>query len=311
MRSVYRDLDQETLDRQYDASSLVDPAYLADFRKKWQAQSEQARASISCELDIAYGPTAGQKLDIFRPAGAGPAPVQIYIHGGYWASNDKNVCSYTALGLTRLGFLTVVVNYDLVPKVRIGDQVDQLRAALVWVWENIARHGGDRDRIGIIGHSAGGQLAMMLAATDFSQRAPDLPSDAVKSFVCLSGVYEMEPIRLSKTNEILNLTPDEVPPLSPIRLKPWLRPACVLLVAGGQEGDEYPRQAADMAAAWSAHLPDIRAEVLPAYNHFSIRAALAESDSETCKRVMRTYAKSSEPADAISKIEENENADQR
>lgn len=286
MTTIYRNFDQQQLDHEYDGSSHVSAEYLANLRKVWQAQSEEARATLSCDLDLEYGDSAGQQLDIFRPAAAGKSPVQIYIHGGYWSSNDKNVCSYTALGLTRLGFATVVVNYDLVPVVRIADQVDQLRKALVWTYRNIGTFGGDPAQIGIIGHSAGGHLAMMLAASDYSDLAPELPRDAVKSILCLSGIYEMEPIRLSKVNAILNLSAEEVPPISPIRLKRWLQPYRVLLAAGDGEGEEFARQAAAMRLAWAQELGDIRSEVLPGHNHFSIRAALADHHSDVSQLVL-------------------------
>ena len=152
---IFRQYDRAALDRQYDNAGKVDAEMLKAHRARWVEQSVRAREAIPCVLDVPYGTAAGERLDIFGPRGADLAPVQVYIHGGYWISNDKKDCSYVALGFVGAGFLTVVINYDLIPSVAMAEQVRQCRAALAWVHAHIREYGGDPEQIYVTGHSAG------------------------------------------------------------------------------------------------------------------------------------------------------------
>jgi arylformamidase len=278
---VFRNYDRAALDREYDNAGKVSVQTLDTYRVQWAEQSRRARETIRCDLDLAYGPSAGERLDIFRPQHSGLAPVQIYIHGGYWIRNDKNDCSYVALGFVVAGFVTVVINYSLIPAVGMAEQVRQSRAALRWVAQNIQRHGGDPERVYVTGHSAGGHLAVMLL-TD-----PGLPQGRVKGVTSLSGLYDLEPVRLSFMNEQIGLSEVDVATLSPILLQPKLTTPRLLLTIGGDEGEEYIRQTTEFAAAWRRFLPHLTAAVLPATNHFSMRAVLDSADSDVSRLIRR------------------------
>ena len=241
---VFRHYDRAELDREYDNAAKVPAGTLQSYRARWAEQSRRARETIRCDLDLPYGPSAGEHLDIFRPKQSGLAPVQIYIHGGYWISNDKNDCSYVALGFVGAGYLTVVINYALIPTVGMAEQVRQCRAAVRWVAQNIERYGGDADRIYVTGHSAGGHLAVMLLAD------PELPRGSVKGITSLSGLYDLEPVHLSFVNAKLGLSEMDVKQLSPILLQPQVTAPRLLLTIGQDEGEEYIRQMNEFAAAW-------------------------------------------------------------
>src|SRR5690348_7906555 len=128
--AIFRHYDRAALDRQYDNAGKISAETLQAHRARWVEQSARAREAISCVLDVPYGGAAGERLDIFRPGGGGLRPVQVYIHGGYWISNDKKDCSYVAFGFVGAGFVNVVINYDLIPSVAMAEQVRQCRAAL-------------------------------------------------------------------------------------------------------------------------------------------------------------------------------------
>jgi arylformamidase len=287
--TVFRQYDRVALDREYDNAAKISAETLKSYRARWAEQSRRARESIRCDLDLPYGSSAGERLDIFRLQQSSLVAVQIYIHGGYWISNDKNDCSYVALGFVGAGYVTVVINYSLIPTVGMAEQVRQCRAALRWVAENIRRYGGDPERIYVTGHSAGGHLAVMLL-TD-----PELPHGRIKGVTSLSGLYDLKPVRLSFVNEKLGLSETDVTRLSPVLLQPHVTTPRLLLTAGQNEGEEYIRQMNEFAASWRRSMPHLTATIIPATDHFSMRATLDDARSDISRLIRQEMEAESGP----------------
>jgi len=277
---IFLGYDRATLDREYDnRRKVIDaPAWLTRFAEA----SGATRAEVPCRLDVAYGAHPGERLDVFPAERATPAPVHVFIHGGYWQWLDKKDFSYVARAFVPAGIATVVINYALVPTVTMAELVRQCRASIAWVFRNAASFGGDPGRITISGHSAGGHLVAMLMATDWA--AAGLPADVVKAGAGISGLYDLEPIRLCYLNDVLGLTPDDARAQSPIHLTPK-HAGTLLLPLGALEGPEYHRQSDAMASAWHGH--GGRSEILdlPSHDHFSIVWALGERDTPLARAV--------------------------
>lgn len=145
-------------DSMYNNRALV-PDHAEHFAL-WAQSSAQARASLTCKLDIAYGDGPNETLDIF-PASQPNAPVVVFIHGGYWRSLDKADHSFVAPPLHEMGACVVVVNYALCPgtsdaPITIPDIALQMVKAMAWTWQHIAEHGGNPKQVVVAGHSAGG-----------------------------------------------------------------------------------------------------------------------------------------------------------
>ena len=270
--AIYREFDRAGLDAQYNIRARVPDT--EDHIRRWFAKSERARTTLRCNLDIAYGPAPAERLDVF-PAGAG-APVLVFIHGGYWRSMDKDHHRFPALGTVPQGVACVTVNYALAPTVRMTEIVRQVRAALAWVWRNAASFGADPARIHVTGHSAGGHLTATMMATDWPAFAPDLPRDLVKGGMPVSGIYDLEPIRLCYLNDDLGLDADEVARFSPAR-QPPRGPSWMVLSVGGLEAPEFHRQQAELAAGWAAAGLDVATVPMPGDHHFNIIDRLSET----------------------------------
>jgi acetyl esterase/lipase len=137
---------------------------------------------------VAYGPEARQRLDVYRPkAVRAPAPVVVFLYGGRWNTGTRG--DYRLLGdaLTRRGWVAVVPDYRLAPAARFPAWVEDGARAVRWARDNAARIGGDSARIFVVGHSAGGHSAALLALDEHFLRDAGVPAGAVRGFVSLAG----------------------------------------------------------------------------------------------------------------------------
>ena len=169
---------------------------------------------------------------------------------------------------------------DLAPKVGIPEIVTQIRRAIAWLADNGRRHGIDRERLYVAGHSAGGHLAVMALSTDWGRAGREFaaqPADLVKGACSISGIYELEPLRLSYHQAVLKLDPSTARAMSPLHGIPVTAGALICAV-GATETEEFLRQQAEFVAAWRA--AGLRAGVieLPGLHHFSIVDALGNRD---------------------------------
>jgi arylformamidase len=283
-RPVFRGYDQAALDAEYNNRAKVRDA--ADWLLRYASESERARAELPCRLGLAYGPSAGETLDVFPAPGPGGAPVHVFIHGGYWHRLDKADFSFVARGLRPAGAAVVVINYALIPTVDIDELVRQCRASIGWVWRNAASFGGDPHRIFVSGHSAGGHLVAMLMSTEWTAFDKALPADVLKGGCGISGLYDLEPIRLCYLNEILKLTPAAAGLNSPVHHPPK-RSSPLVLALGALEGPEYHRQSEELAAVWRSR--ELPCDVLDmaGHDHFSIVAELLDPKSTLSRRLAK------------------------
>ncbi|MEQ8248735.1 MAG: alpha/beta hydrolase [Alphaproteobacteria bacterium] len=263
--AIYRGHTKDELDQLYSQRHRIDgyDGYL----KRWPAESAAARASLDTVLDVRYGPNDAETYDVFR---AGPsAPVQVFVHGGYWYSQDKTVFESMAPAFVARGATLVSINYPLAPSVTMTDIVESCRTCLAHIFKNARTWGGDPSRLYVSGHSAGGHLAATLISTDWPGLDAALPDDMIKGAMPISGLYDLEPIRHLTMNETLGITEAEVQRLSPILAIPAAAGSMIMGV-GTNEGAEFSRQQADYVDAWRAGGLTCEALNLEGLNHFSI-----------------------------------------
>jgi arylformamidase len=272
--------DPAWLDSEYNNRALV-PGH-GEILARWARDSRTAREQGPALLDLHYGHGPAEQLDIFPAApaaGGGSAPVLFFIHGGYWRSLDKADHSFLAPAFQRLGVCVVVPNYALCPAVTVPDITLQMVQALAWTHRHIGVHGGDASRITVAGHSAGGHLAAMLLACRWQAVGADLPATLVRNALSISGVFDLEPVRLAPfVQPSLKLTPAQVKKASPARLpSPGLREGRGRLyaVAGGDESSEFRRQNRLIREAWGREVVPV-CEDLAGLNHFTVVDALIQ-----------------------------------
>src|SRR5918911_1728955 len=141
------------------------------------------------QRDVLYADKADEKqvLDIYAPKGAKGLPVVFWIHGGGWQTGDKKDVQLKPRAFTDRGFVFVSTNYRLLPGVDMGTIVRDVARAVRWVHDHIAEHGGDPNRLFVMGHSAGAQLAALVCTDDRYLKAEGVPLSAVKGCVPVDG----------------------------------------------------------------------------------------------------------------------------
>lgn len=263
--------DPAWLDAQYNNRARVPQT--AQILARWAESSKLARERLHGKLDIRYGDQPGEALDVFPAAHAG-APVLVFIHGGYWRALDKADQSFIAPAFVEAGATVVVPNYALCPSVTIETIALQMTRALAWVWRNPGVHSGDPNRIAIAGHSAGGHLAAMLLSCRWKEVGDDLPLRLLQGALSISGLYDLEPIRLTPFLQAdLQLTPQSVKRLSPAFFP---RPRGTLYaVAGLDESDEFLRQNQLIRDQWGPTSVPV-CETVVGRDHFTVLHDLAD-----------------------------------
>jgi len=288
MTEIYRGMDEATLAREYSAAGTV-PS-IEPILDRYAALSAEMRATLPCHLDVAYGRTEAETMDVFP---AGPhAPVFMFVHGGYWRRLSKDESSFMAGVFTDAGVSVAAINYQLAPEASLDEIVRQCRAALAWLHANGREFGIDPARIHIGGSSAGGHLVGMLLADGWHDLF-GAPPDVVKGAMSASGLYDLEPVRLTTPNEWLDLDGGAAARNSPILHLPERSSpgGCPLIVTwGGSETSEFKRQSHDYAAAWQRQGFPCSAYEITERNHFDIILDLADSESRLARDTLAMIA---------------------
>jgi arylformamidase len=282
---LYRNFaTQEQLDAQYlTASQLADPAA---FMRQRQADSDEARRFLPHLLDVAYGPTRIERMDIY-PAERSGAPMVMFIHGGYWStpSITKDFYAWVARGLQPRGITTLVLDYASCPQVTLDEIVRQCRAAVAWTHKHAHSFGGDPARIYAAGHSAGGHLSAVLGLTHW-ELDYELPPDAVKGAFAISGLFDLTPFPYTWLQPKLQLSWAEVRRHSPIAL---VREggAPMVLAYGELETAEFHRQAADFQAACASVSIPASLLSLEGCLHNTAIDGFSDSQSVLCRALLK------------------------
>ncbi len=156
-------------------------------------------SSYEQEKDIAYGEGDRQYLDVYKPASKNgiekiSTPLVVFFYGGGWNRGQKDSYRFVAASLTRAGFTTVIPDYRLYPEVSFPGFIDDGAAAIAWAVEHAQEYDGDPERIYLMGHSAGAQIAALLALDHHYLAASGVPSANIAGFIGLSGPYDFLPL---------------------------------------------------------------------------------------------------------------------
>ncbi|WP_342634086.1 alpha/beta hydrolase [Mesorhizobium tamadayense] len=233
--------------------------------------------------DVPYGPDRTEAVDLFFPKGKRDRlPVHMFIHGGYWRMFSKRDYSYVADTVTNAGAIAVIVDYALMPAVRMGTIVDQIRRARRWVDEHIASQGGNPGMLTVSGHSAGAHLATMLFDDD------SRPS-GIKGALLLGGIYDLKPLQASFLAAEIAITDAEVERFSPINHS-FDPSVSVEVSVGADETPPFHIQAETFAENLGKRGLTVSRTSLAAANHMSSVRDLGLAGTEAAASLARLLA---------------------
>lgn len=277
-------LDAGEHERQYNPQASVPDFKLSQARR--EAPNAAARSRLRCVADIAYGPHALHRVDIY-PAAAEGAPVHVFFHGGYWRTQDKRNFAFVAAALADAGICAVIANYALCPEATLDGVVESAILATDWTLRNAAAHGGDPARVTLSGHSAGAHLCAAILATDW--RARGLAADCVKGAVMVSGIYDPAPAARTSVDADIRLTPALIARHDYERLPP--RVSCpAWIIAGGREPWHWIDQSFRYAHHLRRHGGDPGVVVTPGYHHFDVIDQYMDPASDIMRAVRAVAA---------------------
>jgi arylformamidase len=216
-------------------------------------------------------------VDLFFPEATGHTPLALFIHGGYWRSLDASTFSHMAAGLNSRGIAVAVAGYDLCPQVTIGQIINQMRTACLFLWRRFGQ------RLMVYGHSAGGHLAACMVASDWKKLDPKAPADLVPAGYSISGLFDLGPLVQTAMNADLRLDEVEVGRVSPLNW-PVSNPRVFDAVVGGAESAEFLRQSRTVVDTWRAKGVDAHYEEMPGANHFTVVDPLSDPNSAMTAR---------------------------
>lgn len=156
---------------------------------------------------LPYGDDPRQTMDVYAPAGATDRPVLVFFYGGGWDSGSKDLYGWAAQALAARGFVVFLPDYRVVPQVRFPRFIEDAAAATARAGDLAAAYGGDARRLGVLGHSAGAHLAMMIALDRRYMAAVDQPA-LIRAAAGLAGPYDFLPFDVAASRNAFGRAPD-------------------------------------------------------------------------------------------------------
>ena len=267
---VFMNYDQVELDAAYD-QSVYAPTQ-EQIKERTTAAAGAARKRVP-PLRKAYGPSEIEKLDIYR-AKREHAPVFVFIHGGAWLNGKAEEYAYAVENFHNAGVTLVIPDFIEARGANgdIGMMADQVKRAVAWSYRQAKSFGGDPERFYIGGHSSGGHLCGVALTADW-QKEHGLAPGFIKGGLCMSGMYEMKPVRLSKRSSYVKFTDDLENRMSSQRFIERLH-APIIVTYGTRETPEFQRQNRDFAAAVKQAGKPVELVEAVGYNHYEMAESL-------------------------------------
>lgn len=225
--------------------------------------------------DVPYGPDPRQKLDIYQPKGqVRNAPLIVFFYGGSWSSGERADYRFVGEALASEGIVTLVADYRLSPQFRYPAFVEDSAKAVHFGFDHASEYGADPARVFVMGHSAGGYNAAMVALDPRWLAAEGMKPSQLAGWIGLAGPYDFLPIGDPKTQVAFNWpsTPADSQPLSHASKA---SPPALLLAPVNDKVVDPVRSTARMAQKLKASGVRVESELFEDVSHVTLIASMA------------------------------------
>lgn len=226
---------------------------------------------------VSLGEASAQKLIVYGPKGRqpgdAPRPVILFVHGGSWANGDPDDYGFIARALVPEGFIVALAGYRLYPRSKFPDMIEDTALSVRWARENIARHGGDPNRIVLAGHSAGAYIVSMLALDRQWLGREGQSADKLAGVVGLSGPYDFYPFTNDSARNSFGSAPRPAD-TQPVNFVRGDAPP-LLLIHGEEDTTVKPRNSRELARRIEQAGGEVSLHTFGGMNHSRPLQALA------------------------------------
>lgn len=224
----------------------------------------------------AYGPNARQKIDVYQPNPPVPdAPVVVFFYGGSWTTGERADYLFAGEALASRGIVTLVADYRLSPEARYPVFLQDSALAVKWAADNAQRFGGDPRKLYVMGHSAGGYNAAMVALDPRWLGAVGMRPGQLAGFIGIAGAYDFLPIAIPEVQVAFNW-PNTPPDSQPLWHASPAAPRALLLAARNDTLVNPVRNTEGLSKKLRDAGVPVQTEMLDGVSHVTIIASLAK-----------------------------------
>lgn len=252
-------------------SALLSGCQAALFRS---LNATSSSAAVSVQRDVIYDPAQQLALDVYRPHGARHAPVVVFFYGGSWKSGKRQWYRWAGEALARRGVVVMIPDYRQWPDVRLDGFMRDGAHAVAWAHAHAAEHGGDRQQLFLMGHSAGAHIAALLATDARWLASVGMQPRQLAGFMGLAGPYDLLPLTDPDFIDMFGSTPTAQARSQPVHFIDGDEPP-MLLMQGTADKVVWPRNAKSLAAALARNNEPAQVKLYPEIGHAAILLSLS------------------------------------
>jgi len=284
LNAVFLNYSQEELDHNYKQEDWA--PNLEQILQRYDFRSQVTRERLGDPEQFSVSKDDSNKITFYRAKNAN-APVHIFIHGGGWRAGVASSYLFPAEMFLDRGISYAALDFNHVQEVGLDGMVDEVKRAIEWIYRNSERLGIDRERIFISGHSSGAHLAGVILTSEWESQG--LPENLIKGATLISGMYDLEAVRLSARSKYVPFTDEIEDSMSPQRHLGKID-CDVILAYGGLETREFQRQTIDFFKAMKSSEKSVQLVYLEPYNHVEIMDDFANPYNPVAKQTLEMIA---------------------
>jgi acetyl esterase/lipase len=231
--------------------------------------ARQPQAGTVAHQNITFDASHGLSLDVYSPPDARDAPVVVFFYGGSWKSGKRQWYRWVGEALAARGIVTVVPDYRQWPKVRLDGFMHDGAEAVRWTHDHAGEFGGDASHLYVMGHSAGGHIAALLATDARWLGTVGMKPRDLSGFIGLAGPYDFLPLTSDDFIDMFGRTAEEQARSQPINFVDGDEPPALLL-QGASDGTVRPSNALSLQRHYQVRGEQVDLKLYPDTGHMGI-----------------------------------------